>query len=92
LPNPKPNAPYTYLGYGDIDDIYESLQLPEGERSPGIKRELTVSLYVRGVLSFGKASALAELSKREFQEPLGERKSPRHYGKRELDEDLDDAR
>ena len=71
------------------DDVYEALQLPEGERSPAMKRELAVSLYARDVLSFGKARALADLSKREFQKLLGEREIPRHYGKRELEEDID---
>jgi len=70
------------------DDVYEALQLPERERSPTMKRELAVSLYARDVLSFGKARALAEMSKREFQELLGEREIARHYGERELEEDL----
>ncbi len=73
------------------DDVYEALQLPEGERSPAMKRELAVSLYARDVLSFGKARTLAEMSKGEFQELLGEREIPRHYGERELEEDLDYA-
>ncbi|MFB6165561.1 MAG: UPF0175 family protein [Haloarculaceae archaeon] len=73
------------------DDVYEALQLPEGERSPAMKRELAVSLYAQDVLSFGKARALAEMSKAGFQELLGEREIPRHYGERELEEDLDYA-
>ena len=73
------------------DDVYEALQLPEGERSPALKRELAVSLYARDVLSFGKARALADLSKKEFHELLGEREITRHYGKQELEEDLDYA-
>lgn len=73
------------------DDIYEALQLPEGERSLAMKRELAVSLYARDVLSFGKARSLAEMSNREFQELLGEREIPRHYGEQELEEDLEYA-
>jgi predicted HTH domain antitoxin len=73
------------------DDVYEALQLPEEERSPAMKRELAVSLYARDVLSFGKARALAEMSKGEFQELLGKREIPRHYGERELEEDIDYA-
>jgi len=73
------------------DDVYEALQLPEGERSSAMKQELAVSLYARDVLSFGKARALAGLSKREFQNLLGEREIPRHYGERELAEDLEYA-
>ena len=54
-----------------------------------MQQELAASLYARDVLSFGKARALAELSKREFHELLGEREITRHYGERELEEDLD---
>ncbi|MFC7028125.1 UPF0175 family protein [Halomicroarcula sp. GCM10025710] len=56
-----------------------------------MKRELAVSLYARDILSFGKARTLAEMSKREFQELLGEREIARHYDERELEEDLDYA-
>jgi len=73
------------------DDVYEALQLPEGERSSTMKQELAVSLYARDILSFGKARALADLSKREFQDLLSEREIPRHYGERELEEDLEYA-
>jgi predicted HTH domain antitoxin len=68
------------------DEVYEALQLPEGERSEVLKRELAVSLYAQDVLSFGKARALAGLSAREFQRLLGEREVPRHYGEVELGE------
>jgi predicted HTH domain antitoxin len=73
------------------DEIYDALQLPEGERSQALKEELAVSLYARDALSFGKARALADLSKREFHELLGEREVPRHYTDAELAEDLDYA-
>jgi len=73
------------------DDVYEALQLPEGERSLAMKRELAISLYARDILSFGKARSLAEMSKREFQQLLGDREIPRHYGEQELEEDLEYA-
>jgi len=72
-------------------DEYEALQLPEGERPQALKQELAVSLYARDILSFGKARALADLSKREFHELLGEREIPRHYTETELAEDLEYA-
>lgn len=74
------------------DEVYEALRLPEAERPQALKTELAVSLYARGVLSFGKARALAELSTREFHELLGDRTVPRHYTDAELSEDLDYAR
>lgn len=73
------------------DEVYEALQLPEGERSDTLKEELAVSLYARDILSFGKARSLVGLSKREFHDLLGEREIPRHYGDTELAEDLDYA-
>jgi Uncharacterised protein family (UPF0175). len=73
------------------DEVYEALQLPEGERSDALKKELAVSLYARDILSFGKARSLAGLSKREFHDILGDREIPRHYGDTELAEDLDYA-
>lgn len=73
------------------EDVYEALQLPEGERPQALKQELAVSLYARDILSFGKARALADLSKREFHELLGEREIPRHYTETELAEDLEYA-
>lgn len=51
-----------------------------------------MSLYDWGVLSFGKARALADLSKREFHRLLGERTAERHYTREELDEDAEYAR
>jgi predicted HTH domain antitoxin len=73
------------------DDVYEALQLPEGERSQAMKQELAVSLYARDILSFGKARALAELSKQEFHQLLGDREVPRHYTETELAEDIEYA-
>ena len=73
------------------DEVYEALQLPEGERSDALKEELAVSLYARDLLSFGKARSLAGLSKRKFHDLLGEREIPRHYSDTELAEDIEYA-
>ena len=73
------------------DDVYDALELPEGEREEAVKRELALSLYARGILSFGKARDLAGVSRREFQRLLGEREISRHYTEAELDEDIEYA-
>ncbi len=73
------------------DEVYDALRIPERERPAEVKRELAVSLYARDALSFGKARALADLSKREFHDLLGERGIPRHYTEAELAEDLEYA-
>lgn len=73
------------------DDVYEAIDLPEDERDAAVRRELAVSLYAGGILSFGKARALADLSKREFHRLLGDHEIARHYTSEELDEDVEYA-
>lgn len=74
------------------DDIVASLRLPPGEVASELRKELALALYARGALSLGKARELAGLSMHGFLALLGERRIPRHYGERELSEDLDYAR
>lgn len=74
------------------DEVYEALNVPEEERDAAVKTELALSLYDRRILSFGKARALADRSKREFHHLLGERGIERHYTEAELDEDVEYAR
>jgi predicted HTH domain antitoxin len=74
------------------DEVYDALRVPEKDRPEAMKRELAVSLYAQGILSFGKARALAEMSKREFQTVLGKREIPRHYTDAELADDIEYAR
>lgn len=70
------------------EDIYQALRLPKGEIDRELRLELACALYHRQVLSFGKARKLAQMSKWEFQEILGQRKIPRHYSAEDLEEDL----
>lgn len=74
------------------EDVYDALRLPEDERDEALKAMLAVSLYREGVLPFGKARKLGELSKREFHRLLGEQQITRHSTREELDEDLAYAR
>ncbi len=69
-------------------NIYLALKLPEEEKEKMLLIELAVSLYERGILSFGKARELAKMSKWEFHEELGKRKIERHYDIECLEEDL----
>ncbi|WP_243670056.1 UPF0175 family protein [Methanoculleus chikugoensis] len=41
-----------------------------------------------GILSSGKAAALAEMTRWEWEELLGARKIPRHYADENLDRDI----
>lgn len=70
------------------DDVLASLNLPPGEVEGELRKELAVALYVRGSLSAGKAAEFAQISRWRFEELLGDRGVPRHYGRKELEEDL----
>jgi predicted HTH domain antitoxin len=70
------------------DSIARSLRIPEGEAEQRLRQELAVALYARGLLSIGKASELAGMSRFLFAEFLGQRNIARHYGEEELTEDL----
>lgn len=68
--------------------VADALALPEGRKKEELQRELAVSLYREDMLSFGKARELAGMSKQEFGQLLGDRGIERHYGPKELAEDL----
>lgn len=53
-----------------------------------LKRELAVSLFEQGKLSFGKARELAEMTVWEFQQLLGSKGIAVHYDLEEYEEDL----
>lgn len=75
------------------DTVADAMRLPAGsERQQRILIELAVSLYAQGILSFGKARQLCELSKYEFGMLLGRREIPRHYSQEDLKDDLNYAR
>jgi predicted HTH domain antitoxin len=74
------------------DTIVQAIRLPEEQIGPALTKELAISLYQQGYLSFGKARELAGLSKYEFGKLLGERGIPRHYTDEELAEDIAYAR
>lgn len=70
------------------EEVIRSLKLPPAETEAELRKELALALYQRGVLSMGKARALAQLSRWEFHELLGQRRIPRHYAEEDLQEDL----
>ena len=53
-------------------ELAEALRMPSGEQLPRLRREVAVRLYQKGLLSFGKARELAEMSKWDFHLLLGE--------------------
>ena len=74
------------------DSVTQAIRLPEGRMKEDLLLELAVALYAQGVLSFGKARELANLTKLEFGQVLGRRGILRHYGQEELEDDLIYAR
>ena len=64
------------------------MALPESRKEEELQRELAVTLYREEMLSFGKARELADMSKQAFGRLLGARGVERHYGRKELEEDL----
>ena len=70
------------------DSVVQAMRLPGGERKQRLMAELALSLYGQGILSFGKARQLADLSKYEFGRLLGRRDIPRHYEEDDLQDDL----
>lgn len=74
------------------DSVAQSIRLPEERMASELLKELALSLYEQGLLSFGKARELAGMGKYEFGQLLGDRKIKRHYGLEELENDQAYAR
>lgn len=70
------------------DSIVDAIRLPEERIPEALMVELAVTLYERGLLTFGKARELAGMDRYEFGRLLGDRGVSRHYGEQELEEDL----
>ena len=74
------------------ESIASSLKLPTPEIQPRLRTELAVALYAQGILPFGKASELAELSRFAFADLVEQRNISRHYTEDELTQDIGYAR
>lgn len=68
--------------------VLEGTRLPAQEIEDEFRKELALALYLRGVLSLGKARLLAHMTRWEFEEFLGKRQVTRHYTLEDLDEDI----
>jgi predicted HTH domain antitoxin len=69
------------------ESIARSLRVPEAEAEQRVREELAAALYGRGLLSFGKASELAGVSRLAFADVVSVRGIYRHYGQEESNED-----
>ena len=70
------------------DDVIDSLRVPSQEKLSRLRQELAVRLYEQGLLTFGKARELAQMTKWEFHMLLGKAGIARHYDVEDLEEDL----
>ncbi|MBI2875644.1 MAG: UPF0175 family protein [Candidatus Tectomicrobia bacterium] len=73
------------------EEVVEAVKLPPGEVEKELRKELALALYRRGVLSLGKARVLAQMTRWDFEELLGERGVARHYTRADLKEDIEYA-
>jgi len=73
------------------ESIASSLRLPVPETEARLRTELAIALYAQGILSFGKASELAGISRYGFADITEQREIPRHYTDAELIQDLEYA-
>jgi predicted HTH domain antitoxin len=85
-------TPVTAVSLEVPHEILASLRLPPEQVEEELKKDLAVALYARGALSFAQAGTLTDLTRREFDELLGERRVPRQYDERDLAEDAEYAR
>lgn len=69
-------------------DVVSALRLPPAQVERELRTELALALYARQILPLGKARRLAAMTRRDFEELLGERQVPRAYTEDDLDEDI----
>lgn len=70
------------------DDVTDALRVPQPEQQDRLRQELAVRLDQKRLLSLGKASELAGMSKWAFHVLLGNEEVARTYDSEELAEDL----
>jgi predicted HTH domain antitoxin len=70
------------------DEFLQELHLPKQEAQARVKRELALTLYAKGLLTFGKARQLAEMNRWDFRQLLGEESVLRRYDIDEFEQDL----
>jgi len=70
------------------EDLIHAIKLPADEIQGRLKKELAVRLYRKGLLGFGKARQLAEMTRWDFHDLLGDEAVLRRYDVKELEEDL----
>lgn len=70
-------------------DLLQAIRLPPQEVPTRLKKELAIRLYAKGLLTFGKARQLAEMTRWDFRDLLSAENIPRRYDVEELEQDLE---
>jgi predicted HTH domain antitoxin len=70
-------------------EVVQATRLPPEDIEGEFRKELAIALYQRGILSFGKARLLAQMTHWQFDELLGVRGIVRHYSESDLEEDIE---
>ena len=70
------------------EELLINFKVPRQNWKNELKKELAIQLYREGLISFGNARRLAEMSKWDFHDLLGNRKIPRQYDVEDFEDDL----
>jgi predicted HTH domain antitoxin len=70
-------------------EVIDAMRLPPEDIEKEILKELALALYQRKIVSLGIARQLAQMTRWDFEELLGERNIPRHYTIHDAQEDIE---
>jgi predicted HTH domain antitoxin len=70
------------------DEVAQAKGLAPSVVRAAVKAEVALALYARGLISAGKATELAEMTRRDFDGLLASRRIERPYDEEELRHDL----
>ena len=70
------------------DSVLQEIHLPPAAAQAEVTKEVALALYVRGLLSLGRASEFSGMKRPEFELLLAQRHVERPYDTVELERDL----
>jgi predicted HTH domain antitoxin len=86
--SPRPIFELMQLTIQIPDAALRAMRMPADQIEAELKKELALVLYSREVLSAGKATEMAGISRLEFEALLAERRIERPFSIEELERDL----
>ncbi len=70
------------------DTVGAEMRLPASEAQAEVRKEIALALYARGLMSLGKATEFAGMTRPDFEAVLAKRRVERPYDEVELKRDL----